>query len=96
MEGRWQAYSKVVNADQEVKDGWKILRMLGAELELEGFDYFTVEEVREEINELVDKSISFSNELKTIPAISLSAHQQNDDAEENKIYRMGKCANLFY
>ena len=88
MEGRWQAYSKVVNADQDVKDGWKILRMLAAELELDRFDYFTVEDVRAEISKLVDESVSFSNELKSIPSITLNAEQQNDD-EENGIYRMG-------
>ena len=47
MEGRWQSYSKVVDAEAEVKDGWKILRMLGAELALEGFDYVDIDDVRQ-------------------------------------------------
>ncbi len=83
LEGRWQSYSKVVQADAEVKDGWKILRMLGTELGLEGFDYYSVDDVRAEIGKQVDESVAFSNELNSLPAIELRSFDQES------VFRVG-------
>ncbi|MFK7794720.1 MAG: NADH-quinone oxidoreductase subunit NuoG [Gammaproteobacteria bacterium] len=77
MEGRWQSYSKVVDSDAEVKDGWKILRMLGVELALEGFDYADINDVRKEISQQLDKSFEFSNHLTSLPSIELK-HWDSD------------------
>ncbi len=71
MEGRWQSYFKVVDSDDEIKDGWKILRMLGAELELDGFDYVDIDDVRQEISQSLDNSFGFSNELPSLPKIEI-------------------------
>lgn len=71
IEGRWQAYSNVVDAEVEVKDGWKILRMLGAELQLDGFDYVDINDVRKEISQQLNESFEFSNELSSMPNIEL-------------------------
>lgn len=71
IEGRWQSYSKVIDADAEVKDGWKILRMLGAELGLDGFDYVGIDDVRQEISQHLDESFEFSNELSSLPKIEI-------------------------
>lgn len=78
MEGRWQGYSKVVKADADVKDGWKILRMLANELKLEGFEYFAVDEVRKELGGQVDASVTFSNDLQSVPAINITAYDDNE------------------
>jgi NADH-quinone oxidoreductase subunit G len=75
MEGRWQSYSKVVDANAEIKDGWKILRMLGSELELDGFDYVGIDDVRQEISQQLDKSFEFSNELTSLPNIEIENWQ---------------------
>ena len=77
IEGRWQSYSKVVEADEEVKDGWKILRMLGAELELEEFDYLDIEDVRKEISQHLDNSFEFSNKLPSFPDVDVK-HWESD------------------
>ncbi len=77
IEGRWQSYSKVVDADIEVKDGWKILRMLGAELELDGFDYLNIEDVRKEISQHFSNSFEFSNELPSLPNVDVK-HWESD------------------
>lgn len=76
MEGRWQKYSKVVNAKADVKDAWKIFRMLAAQLKLEGFEYFNVDDVRKELSEQIDSSLSFSNELRSIPNIELVTYDE--------------------
>ncbi|MDW3095093.1 MAG: NADH-quinone oxidoreductase subunit NuoG [Gammaproteobacteria bacterium] len=77
MEGRWQSYSKVVEADEDVKDGWKILRMLGSELELEEFDYLSIEDVRKEISQQLDSSFEFSNVLPSFPDVDIK-HWESD------------------
>jgi NADH-quinone oxidoreductase subunit G len=71
LEGKWQSYDKVIEADAEIKDGWKILRMLGSQLKLEGFDYISIEDVRQEISQHLDKTLEFSNELTSLPKIEI-------------------------
>ena len=71
IEGRWQSYSKVVDAGEEIKDGWRILRMLGAELKLDGFDYMSIDDVRHEISQHLDESFEFSNKLTSLPNIEI-------------------------
>ena len=78
IEGRWQGYSKVVNADADVKDGWKILRKLANELELNDFDYYALDEVRKELGEQVDASVIFSNDLQSLPEIKISNFNEDD------------------
>ena len=82
MEGRWQGYAKVVNAKEDVKDAWKILRMLAAELDLEGFNYFNVEDVRKELGAQVDSALPFSNELSSVPEIKITSSEED-------VYRTG-------
>ena len=71
LEGRWQSFTQAINADDEVKEGWKILRMLGVELDLDGFDFNSIEEVRSEIREQVDSSFAFSNALPCMPQVNI-------------------------
>ena len=78
IEGRWQGFSKVVNADADVKDGWKILRKLANELELDGFDYFTLDEVRKELGEQVGAEVTFSNDLQSMPEIKITRFDDDD------------------
>ena len=82
-EGRWQAHSKIVSSNEEVKDGWKALRMLGVELEPEGFDYYSIEEVQKEINQLIPADFEFSNTLSSISNISVN------DVNKDTIYCSG-------
>ncbi|MFK8026666.1 MAG: NADH-quinone oxidoreductase subunit NuoG [Gammaproteobacteria bacterium] len=77
LEGRWQSYSKVVDADEEIKDGWKILRMLADELALDGFDYMSIEDVRQEISQYVDESFEFSNELSSLPEVEVKRWEED-------------------
>ena len=48
-EGRAQSFNGVVAPLGEVRPGWKVLRVLGNILQLEGFEYDTPEQVRAEI-----------------------------------------------
>jgi NADH-quinone oxidoreductase subunit G len=49
MEGRAQSFNAVVKPQGESRPAWKVLRMLGATLELPGFHADNLEEVRREI-----------------------------------------------
>ncbi len=47
-EGRPQSFRGVVNPLAETRPGWKVLRVLGTMLGVEGFDYISSEQVRDE------------------------------------------------
>ncbi|MFO1465714.1 MAG: NADH-quinone oxidoreductase subunit NuoG [Steroidobacteraceae bacterium] len=47
-EGTWQSWNGAVTPVGESRPGWKVLRVLGNLLALEGFDYASAEEVRED------------------------------------------------
>ena len=49
IEGRVQSFNGVVRSRGDARPGWKILRVLGNVLNLDGFSYNTSEEVRDEI-----------------------------------------------
>jgi NADH-quinone oxidoreductase subunit G len=49
MEGRAQAFNAVANPQGESRPGWKVLRMLGALLDVPGFHADSIEDVRKQI-----------------------------------------------
>ena len=53
-EGRWQSFGGVASPVGESRPGWKVLRVLGNLLDLEGFDYLTSEAVRDEVKAQVE------------------------------------------
>ncbi len=49
VEGRWQSVAGVARPAGEARPGWKILRVLGNLLGLQGFEHASSEDVREEL-----------------------------------------------
>ncbi|MCU0976355.1 MAG: NADH-quinone oxidoreductase subunit NuoG [Steroidobacteraceae bacterium] len=49
VEGRWQSFAGCVRPVGEARPGWKVLRVLGNLLDVDGFDYDSSEQVREEL-----------------------------------------------
>jgi NADH-quinone oxidoreductase subunit G len=49
LEGRWQSYGGAARPLGEARPAWKILRVLGNELDLPRFDYQSSEQVRDEL-----------------------------------------------
>jgi NADH-quinone oxidoreductase subunit G len=49
-EGRWQSFAGAASPYAGSRPGWKVLRVLGNLLGLEGFDYASSEEVRDELH----------------------------------------------
>ena len=70
IEGRWQYQAKLVEANDDVKDAWKVLRMLATELGLANFEYNDLHEVKNEITSHIDSEVEFSNALSSEPTIN--------------------------
>jgi len=47
--GNWQSFQGAVQPLEESRPGWKVLRVFGNLLALDGFDYVSVDEVRSEV-----------------------------------------------
>jgi NADH-quinone oxidoreductase subunit G len=69
LEGRWQSQGGMAKPQGEARPGWKILRVLGNTLELQGFAYQGSEEVRDELAALVA-----ANEGGAVPAALVTRH----------------------
>jgi len=52
LEGRWQSFAGAAVPVGAARPGWKILRVLGNQLALDGFDYQSAEQVRDELKAL--------------------------------------------
>ena len=51
--GRWQSFAGCIKPLGEARPGWKVLRVLGNLLALDGFEYDSSEQVRDELRQLV-------------------------------------------
>jgi len=56
--GRWQSFAGCIKPLGEARPGWKVLRVLGNLLALEGFDYDSSEQVRDELRGLVGENLA--------------------------------------
>ncbi|HEX5056149.1 MAG TPA: molybdopterin-dependent oxidoreductase, partial [Gammaproteobacteria bacterium] len=55
IEGRWQSWRRAAKAPAETREGWRILRMLGDLARQPGFEYFSADDIRNEIAALCEK-----------------------------------------
>ena len=62
-EGAWQSFAGAATPLEETRPAWKVLRVLGNIFELEGFDYITSEDVRDEAKQQAGE-LNTSNEMK--------------------------------
>ena len=72
-EGRWQSFAGCARPLGESRPGWKVLRVLGNLLGIEGFDYESSEQVRDELrSQLVEVPAGASDRPVTslpVPAV---------------------------
>jgi NADH-quinone oxidoreductase subunit G len=71
-EGVMQSFKGANNPAGEARPGWKILRVLGNLLKLDGFDYMSSEEVRDELRSVCE-NIDLDNSITTAPQVTLPA-----------------------
>ncbi|MCK5918202.1 MAG: molybdopterin-dependent oxidoreductase, partial [Cocleimonas sp.] len=53
-EGRWQSFAGAASPLGDARPAWKILRVLGNVLEVDGFDYVSSQDVRDELQKRVN------------------------------------------
>ena len=75
IEGRWQTIAAAAGKPPgEARPGWRILRVLGNLFELPGFDYQTVAEVRDELQQrCVELQLTQSDPPKNPPELPAAA-----------------------
>ncbi len=67
-EGRMQSFNAVVRPLGDARPGWKVLRVLGNVLRLDGFDQDTSEGVRDEVCQPAAIEARLSNVINGVPA----------------------------
>ena len=72
-EGYWQSFNGCVAAKGESRPAWKILRVLGNLLGLQGFDYVSSEQVRDELRALC-QDIELNNSVPEGVALEFVAY----------------------
>ncbi|OQW95454.1 MAG: NADH-quinone oxidoreductase subunit G [Beggiatoa sp. IS2] len=66
-EGKWQSFAGVVPPAGEARPAWKILRVLGNLCDLEGFNYISSEQVRDELRQKLNGQLSESSQISLLP-----------------------------
>ncbi|MGH6609947.1 MAG: molybdopterin-dependent oxidoreductase, partial [Burkholderiaceae bacterium] len=84
-EGRAQSFNGTVRPAGESRPGWKVLRVLGNLLQLEGFEYETSEQVKQEALP-ADVSAKLSNDVAMTPAKPSSAADAIERIADVPIY----------
>jgi len=56
IEGTWQSFKAASKSYENARPAWKILRVLGNQLNVDGFDYVSSRDVRNELKSLCDKA----------------------------------------
>ena len=79
IQGDWQSFTGSVEPMGEARPAWKVLRVLGNLFNVDGFDYVTSEEVRDELKEACSSIAAENNSQWRCPS-SLSA-----DSDLNRI-----------
>jgi len=71
-EGVMQSFKGANNPAGDARPGWKILRVLGNLLKLDGFDYMSSDQVRDELRGMCE-SLELDNSISAAPQVSLTA-----------------------
>jgi NADH-quinone oxidoreductase subunit G len=74
IEGRWQSFPGAARPVGQSRPGWKVLRVLGTLLDLPGFDYGSVEDVRAELQAKLGE-VRPDNSLRVERAVGAQADQ---------------------
>ncbi|MEK7811905.1 MAG: molybdopterin-dependent oxidoreductase, partial [Pseudomonadota bacterium] len=85
-EGRVQSFKGAVKPLGETRPGWKVLRVLGNLLKVDGFDFDTSEAVRDEVLHGVDIASKLNNGVSGVELKAVSASGGLQRVSEVPIY----------
>jgi len=86
VEGRWQTFRCAVKPTGEVRSGWKVLRVLGNTLGVDGFNYCSAGEVLERLKGELSEHASPEGEKNLVPDYPMSFKINN---KSNSLMRIG-------
>jgi NADH-quinone oxidoreductase subunit G len=94
MEGRLQSFQGAVRPQGEARPAWKVLRVLGNQLGLPGFDYNSAEEVRQATLPEGEAGIAsrLDNGIAALPITHLQAADGLERLGETPIYQLDPLA----
>lgn len=84
VEGTWQSFKAAAKSYKDARPAWKIFRVLGNMLDVEGFDYISSSDVKNEIEELCSKAPTVDNTFEIT-----GEYQNMKAASKDKLYRIG-------
>jgi NADH-quinone oxidoreductase subunit G len=68
MEGKWQKFNGTTKPLGESKPAWKVIRVLANCLKVNGFEYESVEEIRLEVQPIIEDRALLNNRLSEVNA----------------------------
>jgi NADH-quinone oxidoreductase subunit G len=86
-EGRWQSFRAAAKNYANARPAWKILRVLGNKLGIQGFDYVSSADVRDELEIACDAVPAVNNEFEVS-----GIYMGQDKAGVGKFQRIGDVA----
>ena len=89
-EGTWQSFQAVAKGFGESRPAWKILRVLGNHLKVDGFDYVSSADVRNELKAACDNVSPVLNEFELADEYLKS--DSTVDTDKNSLQRIGSVA----
>jgi len=87
IEGNWQSFKAASKAYGNARPAWKILRVLGNQLDAKGFDYVSSKDVRDELKGLCDEAGNAGHKFE---ANGIYATQ--DSVSSKSLQRIGEVA----
>ncbi len=87
IEGNWQSFKAASKNYENARPAWKILRVLGNQLNVEGFDYVSSKDVRDELKSFCDATGDSGHKFE-----ANGIYTTQDMASSKSLQRIGEVA----
>ncbi len=84
-EGKQQSFRGVAKAPVDVKPGWRVLRVLGGVLDVDGFEYMSSKEVLDEFNQSIAMNADNTRHFDELDDFSVFAEAAQEDSTLQRI-----------
>jgi len=88
--GEWQSFPGVANAFESSRPAWKVLRVLGNFLHLDGFEYESSDAVRQEVKTMLEKNTPLSFDQENAFSVNVKNLAAQKNLTSNVLSRIGE------
>ncbi|NOX27914.1 MAG: NADH-quinone oxidoreductase subunit G [Gammaproteobacteria bacterium] len=81
VEGCWQSFTGTIPSPGEARPAWKVLRVLGNLCEVDGFDYTSSEEVRDEVARMSSDDADLAGGWRCPTELKANANEVRDSIQ---------------